>query len=315
VSRLLEGRDFVSQILLGADPRALVAEAITLDVEIGDTILTGKYKNKKTVVKEIGEDEHGMPTINGRKAATFRYSKKADEKDEARKYEAQFDFERNPTHNIFSMGEDEASGFMAAQMAKKGLDLDREIPDFRNNFRQLASKGSRAKNIPRVEMPVIEPRDMDEFERAIQQGHIDLFKPFAFGFFNELFPEQLRGTEADTFLTLGLKDGQVNDDVIRANMTAIPAGDLLPLQNQVWLDLVAGYTAEFGTPKPGSRVLDTPIIVSKEGYILDGHHRWAQVSVADPSLPMKALQVPLDIDTLLKMGRAYGDAIGNTRNV
>ena len=47
-------------------------EAITLDVEIGDTILMGKFKNKKVVVKSIGKDEHGMPTINGKKVATFR---------------------------------------------------------------------------------------------------------------------------------------------------------------------------------------------------------------------------------------------------
>jgi len=49
-----------------------LSEAITLDVKVGDTILTGKFKNKKTVVKNIGTDEHGMPTINGRKVVTFR---------------------------------------------------------------------------------------------------------------------------------------------------------------------------------------------------------------------------------------------------
>ena len=32
----------------------------------------GKFKNKKVTVKDIGKDDHGMPTINGKKAATFR---------------------------------------------------------------------------------------------------------------------------------------------------------------------------------------------------------------------------------------------------
>ena len=54
----------------------LLSEAITIDVNIGDTILTGRFKNKKTVVKKIGVDNHGMPTINGRKVATFRMGKK-----------------------------------------------------------------------------------------------------------------------------------------------------------------------------------------------------------------------------------------------
>jgi len=54
---------------------ALRGEAITIPVEIGDTILTGKFRNKKTVVKSISKDEYGMPVINGRKVATFRIVK------------------------------------------------------------------------------------------------------------------------------------------------------------------------------------------------------------------------------------------------
>ena len=50
-------------------------ENITLPVKVGDTILTGRFKNKKTVVKSIGKDEHGMPTINGRKVVNFRIIK------------------------------------------------------------------------------------------------------------------------------------------------------------------------------------------------------------------------------------------------
>ena len=52
-----------------------LSEAIKIDVNVGDTILTGRFKNKKTKVKSIGKDEHGMPTINGRKVVTFRMPK------------------------------------------------------------------------------------------------------------------------------------------------------------------------------------------------------------------------------------------------
>lgn len=52
-----------------------LSEAITIDVKVGDTIKVGKFKNKKMVVKTIGTDDHGMPTINGRKVATFRIFK------------------------------------------------------------------------------------------------------------------------------------------------------------------------------------------------------------------------------------------------
>jgi hypothetical protein len=50
-------------------------EDIKLPVNVGDTILTGRFKNKKVVVKTIGKDEHGMPTINGKKVVTFRILK------------------------------------------------------------------------------------------------------------------------------------------------------------------------------------------------------------------------------------------------
>ena len=48
---------------------------IVIPVKVGDTILMGRFKNKKVVIKTIGEDEHGMPTINGKKVVTFRIPK------------------------------------------------------------------------------------------------------------------------------------------------------------------------------------------------------------------------------------------------
>ena len=56
----------------------LLLERIVLDIKVGDVILVGKFKNKKMVVKTIGKDKHGMPTINGRKATTFRIAPKVE---------------------------------------------------------------------------------------------------------------------------------------------------------------------------------------------------------------------------------------------
>jgi len=50
----------------------LVKEDVNVDVDNGDTVLMGKFKNKKVQVKDIGKDDHGMPTINGKQATTFR---------------------------------------------------------------------------------------------------------------------------------------------------------------------------------------------------------------------------------------------------
>lgn len=50
----------------------LFNEAITLDIKVGDTILGGKFKNKKIKVKEIGQNEKGDITINGKPLLRFR---------------------------------------------------------------------------------------------------------------------------------------------------------------------------------------------------------------------------------------------------
>tara|TARA_R110000824_G_scaffold188071_1_gene369414 strand:+ start:266 stop:559 length:294 start_codon:yes stop_codon:yes gene_type:complete len=50
-------------------------EAIELDIEVGDIVLGGKYKNKRIEVKEIGTDEIGQPTINGKSLLKFRIEK------------------------------------------------------------------------------------------------------------------------------------------------------------------------------------------------------------------------------------------------
>jgi len=54
----------------------LVMEDITLSINVGDEILGGKFKNKKVKVKEIGENDKGDITINGKPLLRFRISKK-----------------------------------------------------------------------------------------------------------------------------------------------------------------------------------------------------------------------------------------------
>jgi len=50
-------------------------ESIMVDIKVGDTILGGKFKNKRIVVKEIGKNEKGDITINGRPLLKYRLIK------------------------------------------------------------------------------------------------------------------------------------------------------------------------------------------------------------------------------------------------
>ena len=48
---------------------------IKLDIDIGDVLLGGRYKNKRIIVKKIGKDDLGQPTINGDPILKFRIEK------------------------------------------------------------------------------------------------------------------------------------------------------------------------------------------------------------------------------------------------
>ena len=46
-----------------------------IPIKVGDTILTRRFRNKPVVVKEIGVDEMGQPTVNGNPILKFRIPK------------------------------------------------------------------------------------------------------------------------------------------------------------------------------------------------------------------------------------------------
>ena len=51
---------------------ASINEDINIPINVGDTVLGGKFKNKRIVVKDIGKNEKGDITINGKPLLKFR---------------------------------------------------------------------------------------------------------------------------------------------------------------------------------------------------------------------------------------------------
>jgi hypothetical protein len=50
-------------------------EMIKVPIKVGDTVLGGRFKNKKTVVKKIGKNDKGDITINGKPLLKYRIVK------------------------------------------------------------------------------------------------------------------------------------------------------------------------------------------------------------------------------------------------
>jgi hypothetical protein len=49
-----------------------INEMIKLNIKVGDTLMGGKFKNKKVIVKTIDKNEKGDITINGKPLLRFR---------------------------------------------------------------------------------------------------------------------------------------------------------------------------------------------------------------------------------------------------
>ena len=57
----------------------LLREAISIDIKVGDIVLGGKFKNKRITVKEIGKNDKGEVTINGKPLMRFRLTGEKEE--------------------------------------------------------------------------------------------------------------------------------------------------------------------------------------------------------------------------------------------
>ena len=131
-----------------------------------------------------------------------------------------------------------------------GKPAEEVIPDFDKNYMLLQKKVKASPGIPRIQMPVIEPEDIDEFNEALNSGRVDIFAPYVKG--TLVGPADIDESVDGQWVELGIKDGDASDDVVRAKMTTVPVGKLKPTQNQIWLEKTFGNIAKFGAPKSGS---------------------------------------------------------------
>ena len=209
---------------------------------------------------------------------------------------------------------EDARAYGEAMAKKYGRDFDKELPNFDKNYillQSLVKKGW----TKRKDMPVIEPRDVKELQRRLEKGQIDVKAPYVSAKVQKNpFPEGLKGKKAEAFLKRGIKDGSKNDDIIKIKSLSVAVQDLKPIQKQVYLEKSLKNIMEFGAEGTAKFLVKGNTIASNDNYIIDGHHRFAQALMIDPSIKLGVFQIDMPIEELLKFSLAYGDAIGNKRN-
>jgi hypothetical protein len=121
------------------------------------------------------------------------------------------------------------------------------------------------------------------------------------------FPNPLRGRIKDIYKKKGELDGEEGDDVVKTRQRSFPAKSLKPSQSAIFLGKALGMAVG------GVRGGNLGSIVSKDGHILDGHHRYAATLFADPNAKIIGIEADLGIGDLVPVLRALGDAYGNKR--
>ena len=302
-----------------------IEEDINLDVEIGDTILMGKFKNKKVVVNSIGKDEHGMPTINGKKVATFRILKRVNifnnestineiPMDDLQKIDTYADKQMNPMDvvitdkHFFDRLTDPRNGkeISAAELTgffKRLSKHKKKFVEFLKQYGQLVAKDNRTNiNIPFMQKAnkLIAKTIMrnDDYKTG---NHIYKFEgknddvviiSKSLGVNRAQMP-QINSKDIKDYLEF-LKDKGIGVSAKTINVSKVGM-----TQKDINLDKVK---ALLGTDRSN---LAKPVIISKDGYILDGHHRVVALYNIDKNFKLKTLQVDLGIKDLLNITKEY----------
>lgn len=119
---------------------------------------------------------------------------------------------------------------------------------------------------------------------------------------------------AQTAVVSGNKDNNPSDDKGNADPEAEPTvGSLKPMQKEVIPSKAVAFALGFlrdGQPD----LEDMEAIVSSDNYIMDGHHRWAAMTLINPSAPVKVAKVELPAAQLVTALNLWTKAKGRSGN-
>lgn len=92
---------------------------------------------------------------------------------------------------------------------------------------------------------------------------------------------------------------------IATRLKRLSAKDLKPIQSEVNREKIEDFKAH-------PEKLAEPIVVSKGGYVLDGHHRWLAQKEIDPDRKMLCIVCECSIKQLVEMGHSFEGSFTKT---
>lgn len=110
----------------------------------------------------------------------------------------------------------------------------------------------------------------------------------------------------------------LKDKGIKVERTTMPASHLRATQSELVGAKVAGFASAFlhGNPK-AVKAMSEPIMVTKDGYVVDGHHRWGANMLVDAvdgrlgnDTPMNVRKVDMEIGAMIPYANHWAQQVG-----
>jgi len=188
------------------------------------------------------------------------------------------------------------------------------IDDLAKMGAEAKAKGEKAPNFNLCKVTVPGTNLYCDGNKGIERGDMPQFKGTPVpGSPADKLPKDENG-EADTeefFKQMLEKDG-----IKVSEPTTVPPDRLKATQSELVGVKVAGMSKVLDNPDhPAYEKITAPIYVSNDGYVLDGHHRWAAVvahNAANPDrqIPMNVRVIDEPIEPLVKRSNSFAEEMG-----
>ena len=107
------------------------------------------------------------------------------------------------------------------------------------------------------------------------------------------------------------------DKGIKVTDAEVPSESLKATQSELVGDKVLGMKSvlDAGPSHPAYKKMTSPLFVSKDGYVVDGHHRWAAITAynmehPDNPLPLKTMIIDQNIDDAIETSNTFANEFG-----
>jgi hypothetical protein len=132
----------------------------------------------------------------------------------------------------------------------------------------------------------------------------------AFGSDKAIPLSQIPDAAAKAAVSAGTKDKNNNDDAANADEASVAVGSLNPIQKEVIPEKALSFALGFADTGNTPDLDNMEAITSADGYIMDGHHRWAARTLLDPGAAVKVSKVDMPADDVVTALNIYTKARG-----